>query len=243
MAEQLTSMLNDRSLPGCRSQLSRRPRIDQADRRLRDCARLERGSSLIETLVAVAILIIVVAGVLPVFMLSTQTTYAQGDVATRVTEYAQDKMEQLLSLNKDNIISDGFNDATTDTTVFPAAVNALDGTTSCTGASPNICGLGGASTAATGCGPNGTGGGSFAPGSSVGSIPPAAPVTYFVDYLDTNGNLLTSSAGAYYTRQWQVSLDSTSCLKTITVVASSVSAGIKGGAVSMKLVAVKAANL
>jgi len=201
---------------------------------------LERGSSLIETLVAAAILVIVVAGVLPVFMLSTQTTYAQGDVATRVTEYAQDKMEQLVSLNKDNIISDGFNDATTDTTVFPAAVNALDGTTSCTGTSPNICGLGGGSSATTGCG---TGAGSFAPGTSVGSIPPAAPVTYFVDYLDTNGNLLTSSTGAYYTRQWQVSLDSTSCLKTITVVASSVAAGIKGGAVSMKLVAIKAANL
>jgi hypothetical protein len=160
-------------------------------------------------------------------MLATQTTYAQGDVATRVTEYAQDKMEQLLSLNKDNIISDGFNDATTDTTVFPAAVNALDGTTSCTGTSPNICGLGGVMAAS----------------STVGSIPPAAPVTYFVDYLDTNGNLLTSSTGAYYTRQWQVSTDSTGNLKTITVVASSVAAGMKGGAVSMKLVAIKAANL
>ena len=240
MAKQLTIMLNNRSLPGCRSQLSRRPRIEHAERRLRDCARWERGSSLIETLVAAAILIIVVAGLLPVFMLATQTTYAQGDVATRVTEYAQDKMEQLVSLNKDNIIFDGFNDGTTDTTVFPAAVNALDGTTSCTGISPYICGLGGASSGTTGCG---TGAGSFAPSSSVGSIPPAAPVTYFVDYLDTNGNLLTSSTGAYYTRQWQVSLDSTSCLKTITVVASSVSAGIKGGAVSMKLVAIKAANL
>jgi type II secretory pathway pseudopilin PulG len=226
MAEQLTSMLNDRSLPGCRSQLSRRPRIEQAERRLRDCARLESGSSLIETLVAAAILIIVVAGILPVFMLATQTTYAQGDVATRVTEYAQDKMEQLVSLNKDNIIFDGFDDGTTDTTVFPAAVNALDGTTSCTGTSPNICGLGGVMGAS----------------STVGSIPPAAPVTYFVDYLDTNGNLLTSSTGAYYTRQWQVSTDSTGNLKTITVVASSGAAGIKGGAVSMKLVTVKVRN-
>jgi type II secretory pathway pseudopilin PulG len=188
---------------------------------------LERGSSLIETLVAAGILIVVVAGLLPVFILATQTTYAQGDVATRVTEYAQDKMEQLLSLNKDNITSDGFNDGTTDTTVFPAAVNALDGTTSCTGVSPYICGLGGVMAAS----------------STVGSIPPAAPVTYFIDYLDTNGNLLTSSTGAYYTRQWQVSTDSTGNLKTITVVASSVSTGIKGGAVSMKLVAIKAANL
>jgi type II secretory pathway pseudopilin PulG len=220
-------MLNNRSLPGCRQQLSRRPRIEQAKRRLRDCARLERGSSLIETLVAASILIIVVAGLLPVFMLATQTTYAQGDVATRVTEYAQDKMEQLVSLNKDNIISDGFNDGTTDTTVFPAAVNDIGGTTSCTGTAPDICGLGG----------------TMAASSTVGSIPPTAPVTYFVDYLDTYGNLLTSSTGAYYTRQWQVSTDSTGNLKTITVVASSLSAGLKGGAVSMKLVAVKAANL
>lgn len=230
MAEQLTSMLNNRSLPAYGSQLSRRARLGQAEWRLLDRARLERGSALMETLVAAGILIIVVAGLLPVFMVATQTTYAQGDVATRVTEYAQDKMEQLVSLNKDNIISDGFNDGTTDTTVFPAAVNALDGTTSCTGVSPNICGLGGV----------------MAANSTVGSIPPAAPVTYFVDYLDTNGNLLPPSAGstgAYYTRQWQVSTDSTGNLKTITVVATSVSAGIKGGAVSMKLVAVKAANL
>ena len=227
MSEQLTSTVNKRSFPGRRSQLSRRPRITQAQRRPRDRARSERGSTLIEALVAAGILIIVVVGLLPVFMLATQETYAQGDVATRVTEYAQDKMEQLLSLNKDNIISDGFNDGTTDTTVFPAAVNALDGTTNCTGTSPNICGLGGVMAAST----------------TVGSIPPAAPVTYFVDYLDTNGNLLTSSTGAYYTRQWQVSTDSTGNLKTITVVASSLAAGVKGGAVSMTLVAVKAANL
>ena len=136
-------------------------------------------------------------------------------------------MEQLLSLNKDNLISDGFNDGTTDTTVFPAAVNALDGTTLCTGTSPYICGLGGVMAAS----------------STVGSIPPAAPVTYFVDYLDINGNLLTSSTGAYYSRQWQVSTDSTGNLKTITVVVSSVSGVLKGGAVSMKLVTVKAANL
>ena len=185
MADLITGMLNHRSLPGDRSRLSRRPRIEQAERRIRGRAFLQRGSALIETLVAAGILITVVAGLLPVFMVATQAANTQGDVATRVTEYAADKMEQLLSLNKDNIISDGFNDGTTDTTVYPAAVNALDGTTSCTGTSPNICGLGGVMAAS----------------STVGSIPPAAPVTYFVDYLDTNGNLLTSSTGAFYTRR------------------------------------------
>ena len=218
MAERLTSIANNRSLPGHRLRLS--------ERRFRDRARFERGSALIETLVAAGLLIVVIVGLLPVFTMAVQTTYTQGDVSTRIAEYAQDKMEQLLSLNKDNIISDGFNDGTTDTTVFPAAVNALEGSaTSCTGVSPNICGLGG----------------TMAASSTVGSIPPAAPVTYFVDYLDANGNLLTSSTGAYYTRQWQVSTDSTGNLKTITVVATSVT--LKGGAVSMKLVAVKAANL
>ena len=202
--------------------------MKSAKRCRKNRARSERGSTLIETMVAVAILLIVIVGLLPVFVVGIQTTNQQADMATRTTEYAQDKMEQLVSLNKDNIISDGFNDGTTDTTVFPAAVNALDGTTSCTGTSPNICGLGGVMAAS----------------STAGSIPPTAPVTYFVDYLDTNGNLLTSSTGAYYTRQWQVSTDSTGNLKTITIVATAVQgAGVKGLAPSSTLVSVKSSGL
>jgi hypothetical protein len=84
----------------------------------------------------------------------------------------------------------------------------------------------------------------MAPSTTVGSIPPAAAVTYFVDYLDVNGNLLTSSTGAYYTRQWKVTTDSTGNLKTITIVATaSQGAGIKGLAPSSTLVCVKANNL
>jgi type II secretory pathway pseudopilin PulG len=185
----------------------------------------ERGVTLIETMMAAAMLLIVAAGLLPVFVLGIQATNQQGDMATRTTEYAQDKMEQLLNLNSINITSDGFNDGTTDTTVFPAKT---DGSTGCTGTGGNICGLGGTMLAS----------------STVGSIPPAASVTWYVDYLDVNGNLLSNSTGAYYTRQWSVSTDSTATLKTITVVATSLqAAGVKGLAPSTKLVSIKSSGL
>jgi len=192
-------------------------------------ARSERGVTMVETLVAAAILMIVVVGLLPVFVFGIQTTNTQGDVATRTTEYSQDKMEQLLSLDKINLTSDGFNDGVADTTQFPTVVNGVNGGVStCTGTAPNICGLGG----------------TMLPSTSIGSIPPAAPVKFFVDYLDINGNLLTSSTGAYYTRQWQVSTDPTGNLKTITIVASSLqSIGVNGVAPSSTLVCVKAAGL
>jgi len=187
--------------------------------------RSERGSTLIETMVAIAILLIVVVGLLPVFAIGIQTTNQQGDMATRTTEYAQDKMEQLLTLNAINLTSDGFNDGTTDTTVFPSVT---DGSTGCTGSGGNTCGLGGTMAAST----------------TVGSVPPAAVVKYFVDYLDTNGNLLTSSTGAEYTRQWQVSTDSTGTLKTITIVSTSLkAAGVMGLAPTSTLVCVKSSGL
>jgi type II secretory pathway pseudopilin PulG len=195
----------------------------------KDPAQSERGVTLVETLVAALVLIIVVVGLLPVFVFGIQTTNTQGDVATRTTEYAQDKMEQLLSLDKINLTSDGFNDGVADTTQFPTAINGVNGAVStCTGAAGFICGLGG----------------TMAASSSIGSIPPAAPVTFFVDYLDINGNLLTSSTGAYYTRQWKVDTDSTATMKTITIVASSLQAvGVKGIAPSATLVCVKASKL
>ena len=204
--------------------------MNSAKRCRKNRARSERGSTLIETMVAVAILLVVVAGLLPVFVVGVQTTNQQADLATRTTEYAQDKMEQLLTLNAINLSSDGFNDGTTDTTVFPSCVagNPAVCTTGCTGSGANTCGLGGTMAAST----------------TVGSIPPAAAVTYFVDYLDVNGNLLTSSTGAYYTRQWKVTTDSTATLKTITIVATaSQGAGIKGLAPSSTLVCVKSSGL
>jgi len=176
-------------------------------RRAKNHATSQRGVTLIESIMAAALLIIVVTGVMPVFILGFQTTEQQGNIATRTTEYAQDKLESLLKLD--------FNDAATDTTVFPPS-------------------------AAGGSGLGGTMGAS----STVGAVPTAAPVASYVDYLDFNGNLLTSSTGAFYTRQWSISTDSTATLKTITVVVTSVqAAGEKGLAPSATLVCIKSSGL
>jgi hypothetical protein len=176
-------------------------------------------------MVASAILIIVVAGLLPVFAVGIRTTNQEGDVATRTTEYAQDKMEQLLTLNAINLTSDGYNDGTTDTTVFPSKT---DGSTGCTGSGANICGLGG----------------TMAASSSIGSVPPAAPVKWFVDYLDVNGNLLPNSTGAYYTRQWKVTTNATNTAKTITISATSLLTPASSGlAASSTLVCIKSSGL
>jgi hypothetical protein len=68
---------------------------------------------LIETLVAAGILIAVMAGVMSIGVVSMTTTENQGHLAARTTEYAQDKMEQLVAL--------AFGDVWSDTRTFPAA--------------------------------------------------------------------------------------------------------------------------
>ena len=70
------------------------------------------GFSLLETIVALGILAVVAAGVLPMAVLAVRTTENQGHLVARTTEYAQDKLEQLQVLS--------FNDSTSDTRVFPA---------------------------------------------------------------------------------------------------------------------------
>ena len=71
--------------------------------------RSQAGISLIETMIALGILLIVSVGILAMTALSISTTENQGHLAARTAEYAQDKMEQLLSLS--------FNDTKTDTSV------------------------------------------------------------------------------------------------------------------------------
>ena len=73
----------------------------------------ETGFSLIETLVAVALLLVAVAGLGSLGIVGLTQTENRGHLAARTTEYAQDKMEQLLVL--------AYGDTTTDTRVFPAA--------------------------------------------------------------------------------------------------------------------------
>ena len=70
------------------------------------------GITLLETMVALCILLIVSVGVMSMTITAIATTENQGHLAARTAEYAQDKMEQLLALSYD--------DSTSDTTVFPS---------------------------------------------------------------------------------------------------------------------------
>jgi prepilin-type N-terminal cleavage/methylation domain-containing protein len=79
------------------------------------------GFSLLETIVALGILAVVAAGVLPLALLAVTTTENQGHLMARTTEYAQDKLEQLQVL--------AFNDSTSDTRVFPATASGGTGLT------------------------------------------------------------------------------------------------------------------
>jgi len=70
------------------------------------------GSSLIETMAAMALLLIVMAGLMSMDAVATTSTENYGHLGARTAEYAQDKMEQLLAL--------AWGDEVSDTTVFPA---------------------------------------------------------------------------------------------------------------------------
>src|ERR1700745_2431582 len=74
----------------------------------------EAGMTLVETVVALAMLLVVTIGVMNVAAIAVTTTENQGHLAARTAEYAQDKMEQLLALQ--------YPDTQTDTTVFPSVV-------------------------------------------------------------------------------------------------------------------------
>ena len=71
-----------------------------------------RGFTILETVFALSILTIVALGLLPLGVIATTTTENQGHLMARTTEYAQDKMEQLLALK--------YGDSTSDTRAFPA---------------------------------------------------------------------------------------------------------------------------
>ena len=77
-----------------------------------DLAADARGFTLLETIIALGLMLIVAAGVLPLGLIAVTTTENQGHLTTRTTEYAQDKIEQLMAL--------AYNDAVSDTREFPA---------------------------------------------------------------------------------------------------------------------------
>ena len=150
----------------------------------------QAGLTVMETMIALAMLLIVAAGVMGLAAVAVSTTETQGHLAARTAEYAQDKMEQLLALK----FCDGV--PGTDTTVFPAVVTAtgtgLAGCTNLTAAIP---------TATAG-----------------GSLSTTAPTAGYVDYLDASGNRVTSTGQWEYVRLWQITVPAgSSGLKQITV--------------------------
>jgi hypothetical protein len=81
--------------------------------------RSEAGTTLIETSIAAAILLVTLAGLASMGALATMHTENQGHLAPRTTEYAQDKMEQLLAL--------AYGDVLSNTVVFPATATGGSG--------------------------------------------------------------------------------------------------------------------
>jgi hypothetical protein len=79
----------------------------------------DSGSILVETVVALGILLVVMAGVVSMDGIATNYTENYGHLSARAAEYAQDKMEQLLSL--------AYGDTTTDTRVFPSTATGGSG--------------------------------------------------------------------------------------------------------------------
>lgn len=157
-------------------------------------SRLQAGVTLIETMIAVAMILICAAGVMGLASVAINTTENQGHLMARTAEYAQDKMEQLLAL--------AYCDASTDTTQIPSQPSGGTGLAGCPLplASP-----------ATG---TGTG----------GSSDPVNPVAGYADYLDSSGKLVASSGGAppatwFYIRVWKISAgpNGVTQMKQITV--------------------------
>ena len=168
------------------------------------------GMSLLETMIALTVLLVVAVGVMSMATIAVQTTENQGHLQSRATEYAQDKMEQLIAL------AYGDGDSTTcggpacgtDTTAFPSC--SPQTTPSCT-----------------------TGTGLRVGGSSDPTAPVTTPGNGYVDYLDSAGNPTTSSGSWNYIRVWQIDQPAgTTNLKRITVTAQvrSTIGGPKSGA-------------
>src|SRR5260370_7727270 len=76
----------------------------------------QAGISLIETMIALGLLLIAAAGIMTLATVAMTTTENQGHLAARTAEYAQDKMEQLLAFQ--------YPDIQTDTPDFPSPTPA-----------------------------------------------------------------------------------------------------------------------
>lgn len=155
----------------------------------------QAGVTMIETVIALAILLVVATGIMSVALVGIMTTENQGHLAARAAEYAQDKMEQLMSLS--------YSDLVTDTTVFPSTNSGGSGLT-----------IGGSSDPTAPVSVPGTGG-----------CPAAATTCYVDYLDATGNPMVLGAGGAapagwYYIRVWQISTPAgTSNMKQLTVTA------------------------
>jgi Tfp pilus assembly protein PilV len=136
----------------------------------------ERGMTLVETMIALLVLLSGLMAMAQVLAFSVLASKTFGRDSTKTTAFARDKMEELGSLP--------YADVHTNVTVNP---------------------------------PYPTNGVGLTAG---GSIPPAAAVDGYHDYLDATGTRITSADAALYTRQWQVLSDGTNIKKIIVSVTS-----------------------
>jgi len=103
----------------------------------------QAGLTVMETMIALGMLLVVATGVMGLATVAVSTTETQGHLAARTAEYSQDKMEQLLALH--------FCDGQTDTTQFPApnaGGTGLAGCTNLAAPTPTATAGGGLSTTA-----------------------------------------------------------------------------------------------
>src|SRR3989337_192616 len=91
--------------------------------------RSQAGTTLIEVSIALVILLTVSVGIMGLFAVSMVTTENQGHLQARASEYAQDKMEQLISL--------AYTDSVSNTATFPTNDTCLCGTGLAVGGSSN----------------------------------------------------------------------------------------------------------
>ena len=84
----------------------------------------QAGLTVMETMIALGMLLVVATGVMGLATVAVSTTETQGHLAARTAEYSQDKMEQLLALH--------FCDGQTDTTQFPSPNTGGTGLAGCT---------------------------------------------------------------------------------------------------------------
>ena len=89
----------------------------------------QSGVSILETVIALGLLLVTNVGIMTIATVAITATENQGHEAARAAEYAQDKMEQLMSL--------AFGDSTTDTTQFPAVSTGGTGLAVGGGSDPN----------------------------------------------------------------------------------------------------------